>query len=192
MNYEEIIEKIEDIIDEGKPSLGGGNKIKVDGDAIRECLKELSASIPSEIIQARKIVTERRDILQAAQETANKIIAEADQKAAELTEDHQITKTAKDTAFDILNKANAEANAIKETANEEALKREKAAKRWAYELRTTANKYAQSILGECANYLEADIEHFTQSRDSVDLALSRLAGIVIKDPDDPDVPDESE
>ena len=28
MNYEEIIEKIEDILEEGKPSFGGGGKIK--------------------------------------------------------------------------------------------------------------------------------------------------------------------
>ena len=71
MNYEEIIEKIEDILEDGKPSFGGGGKIKVDGDAISECLKELSSSIPKENIQARKIVAERREILQAAQENAN-------------------------------------------------------------------------------------------------------------------------
>ena len=47
MNYEEIIEKIEDILEEGKPSvMGGGNRIKIDGDAIHECLQELSSSIP--------------------------------------------------------------------------------------------------------------------------------------------------
>ena len=33
MNFEEIIEKIEDILEEGKPSFGGGGKIKVDGEA---------------------------------------------------------------------------------------------------------------------------------------------------------------
>jgi len=47
MNYEEIIEKIEDILEEGKPSFGGGGKIKIDGDAIYDCLKELSSSIPT-------------------------------------------------------------------------------------------------------------------------------------------------
>ena len=63
MNFEEIIEKIEDILEEGKPSFGGGGKVKVDADAIHEHLKELSSSIPAEIIQARKIVADRREVL---------------------------------------------------------------------------------------------------------------------------------
>ena len=112
MNYEEIIEKIEDILEEGKPSFGGGGKIKVDGDAITECLKELSSSIPTEIIQARKIVAERREILQAAQETASKIVSDAQVKAEEMTQEHEITKAAKDAALKILNESQAEANDI--------------------------------------------------------------------------------
>ncbi len=184
MNYEEIIEKIEDILEEGKPSFGGGGKIKIDGDAIHECLKELSSSIPTEIIQARKIVAERREILQAAQETASKIVSDAQAKAEEMTQEHEITKAAKDTAFKLLSEAKEEADGIVADANTQAQERENSAKRWAYEMRTTASEFAKNILGECNNYLTADIEHYTKSQENVRLALSRLQNVSIKNPSD--------
>ena len=184
MNYEEIIEKIEDILEEGKPSFGGGGKIKIDGDAIHECLQELSSSIPTEIIQARKIVAERREILQAAQETASKIVQDAQEKAAAMTEEHEITKAAKDAALKILNDAKDEADDTIDKANAAASERENSAKKWAYEMRTSANNFAKKIMGECDEYLSKDIEHYTRSQENVRLALSRLQSVAIKQPTD--------
>lgn len=184
MNYEEIIEKIEDILEEGKPSFGGGGKIKVDGDAIHECLEELSSSIPNEIIQARKIVAERREILQAAQETASKIVSDAQLKAEEMTQEHEITKAAKDAAVKILNETQEEANGIISSANAQAEERENSAKKWAYEMRSSASSFAVKILSECDEYLNSNIEYFTQSRDNVQLSLSRIQKIAIKTPED--------
>lgn len=184
MNYEEIIEKIEDILEEGKPSFGGGGKIKIDGDAIHSCLQELGSSIPKEMVQARKIVAERREILQAAQETASKIVADAQEKAKELTMEHEITKSAQDAALKILNDAKAESNDIIDKANAEAAERENSAKKWAYEMRTSASEFAKNILEECEDYLAKDVEHFTKSHEHVSLALSRLNGVSIKAPTD--------
>lgn len=186
MNYEEIIEKIEDILEEGKPSFGGGGKIKVDGDAITECLKELSSSIPTEIIQARKIVAERREILQGAQETASKIVSDAQVKAEEMTQEHEITKAAKDAALKILTEANEEADTIVSDAKIAAEEREASSKRWAYEMRMQASEFAKNLMGECDEYLSRDIEYFTQSRDNARLALSRLEKVSIKNPEDAD------
>ncbi len=184
MNYEEIIEKIEDILEEGKPSFGGGGKIKIDGDAIHECLKELSSSIPTEIIQARKIVAERREILQAAQETAGKIISDAQNKAEAMTQEHEITKSAKDAAVKILNEAQTEGKDILEKSESQAAAREAAAKKWAYEMRTNAGEVAIRIMSDCNEYLKSDIEHYTKSQQNVQLALSRLQEVVIKIPED--------
>ena len=186
MNYEEIIEKIEDILEEGKPSFGGGGKIKIDGDAIYDCLKELSSSIPTEIIQARKIVAERREILQAAQETAGKIVSDAQAKAEAMVQEHEITKAAKDAALKILNESNAEAEGIMAQANADAQEREDSAKRWAYEMRNSASEFAKSIMAECDEYLSRDIEHYTRSQENVRLALSRLQNVSIRRPDDED------
>lgn len=184
MNYEEIIEKIEDILEEGKPSFGGGGKIKIDGDAIHECLKELSSSIPTEIIQARKIVAERREILQAAQETASKIVNDAQARADEMTQEHEITRAAKDAAVKILNESQTEANAMLDKANSDAIARENSAKKWAYEMRTSAGEVAIRIMSECDQYLTRDIEHYTKSQENVRLALSRLQDMMVKIPED--------
>lgn len=186
MNYEEIIEKIEDILDEGKPSFGSGGKVKVDGDAIHECLKELGSSIPTEIIQARKIVAERREILQAAQQTAGNIVNEAQVKADKMIEEHEIAKAAKDAAIKILNEAKEEAESIMNEANAKAQDREESSKRWAYEMRTNANEFAKGILGDCDSFISNEIEHYSKSQNNVRLALSRLESVAIKLPEDQD------
>lgn len=184
MNYEEIIEKIEDILEESKPSFGSNGKIKVDGAAIHECLKELSSSIPNEIIQARKIVAERREILQAAQETASKIVSDAQEKAAALTEEHEITKSAKDAAVKILNETNDQANQIISEATAEAQARRDSAKTWAYEMRTSASNFVVDMLTENINYLDSNISHFTQSRENANMILAKIKKIQPKAPED--------
>lgn len=190
-NYEEIIEKIEDILDEGKPSFGGGGKIKVDGDAIRQCLEDLSAAIPTESTQARKIVAERREILYSAQENANKIVHDAELKAAELTQEHEITRNANNAAVKIIDKANDEANEILAKAKADADACRAEAERWSYNLRQSTYTGLIDILNECGSFLDNDIEQynrslafFTQSREQVNTAVSRLENIVLKKPDD--------
>lgn len=187
MNFEEIIEKIEDILEEGKPSFGGGGKIKVDGDAIHECLQELSSSIPTEIIQARKIVAERREILHEAQETAGKIISDAQVKAAELTQDHEITKNAKDAALKIMSDANDKSDEIIADAESKAAAREDYAKRWSYELQTNAYKHVMDMMSQSAQYMSNCIAQFDENKRLAEGAIARLENIKIKTPVDDEI-----
>ena len=184
MNYEEIIDKIEEILESSKPSFGNAGKIKVDAEAIHRCLEELSSSIPNEIIQARKIVAERRDILQAAQTTASKIISEAQDKAAQLTEESEITKSAKDAAVKILNKTNEQAAEIIDQATDEAGERVAAAKAWSYEMRSSTIKMATELLSECTSLLTSSIDQFTQTRDAANAILGKIQKITVKTPED--------
>lgn len=187
MNFEEIIEKIEDILEEGKPSFGGGGKVKVDADAIHEHLKELSSSIPAEIIQARKIVADRREVLQDAQETAKKIIADAQEKAAELTSEHTITNNAKDAALKIMNEANLKADEILAEAESKAAAREDYAKRWSYEMQSMAYNRANEVMTQSAQYLAKCIEAFDENKVLAETAVERLKNIKLKTPDDDQV-----
>lgn len=187
MNFEEIIEKIEDILEEGKPSFGGGSKIKVDGDAIHECLKELSSSIPAEIIQARKIVAERREILHEAQETAGKIVSDAQAKAAELTSEHEITNNAKDAALKIMSDANDKSDEIIADAEAKAAAREDYAKRWSYELQTNAYKNVLDMMNQSAKYLANCVEQFDENKKIAESAIQRLQNIKIKTPADDEI-----
>ncbi len=187
MNFEEIIEKIEDILEEGKPSFGGGGKVKVDADAIHDHLKELSSSIPAEIIQARKIVADRREILQEAQETASKIVTDAQKKAAELTSEHEITNSAKDAALKIMNEANAKAEEIVADAEAKAAAREDYAKRWSYELQSNAYSHANDIMVQSAQYLAKCIEAFDENKVLAETAVARLQNVKLKSPVDDEV-----
>lgn len=184
MNYEEIIEKIEDILEASKPSFGSNGKIKVDASAIHDCLEELSSSIPNEIIQARKIVAERREILQAAQETASKIVNDAQLKAEQLTDEHEITNSAKDAAVKILNETNEKAKEIIGEATAEAESRRNAAKAWDYEMRSSASKFAVNLLSDCVSYLDNNLNMFEQSRGNAQAILDRVQQIPLNNPAD--------
>ena len=58
MSVEDLLNKIEDLLEDGKSGLLGGGKVKVDAEAIRSIISEIRISMPDEVIQARKIAAE--------------------------------------------------------------------------------------------------------------------------------------
>lgn len=93
MTIESLIEELEQIIDEGKSVPFTSNQI-VDVERLRTTIEDMRLNMPDELMQARKIASERKEILTAAQSTAEGIITAAKKKADELISEHEITKGA--------------------------------------------------------------------------------------------------
>lgn len=93
MTIESLIEELEQIIDEGKSVPFTSNQI-VDVERLRTTIEDMRLNMPDELMQARKIASERKEILTAAQSTAEGIITAAKKKADELISEHKITKGA--------------------------------------------------------------------------------------------------
>ena len=103
MTIESLIEELEQIIDEGKSVPFTSNQI-VDVERLRTTIEDMRLNMPDELMQARKIASERKEILTAAQSTAEGIITAAKKKADELISEHEITKGAEAEAENIWRK----------------------------------------------------------------------------------------
>ena len=73
MTIESLIEELEQIIDEGKSVPFTSNQI-VDVERLRTTIEDMRLNMPDELMQARKIASERKEILTAAQSTAEGIL----------------------------------------------------------------------------------------------------------------------
>ena len=64
MTIESLIEELEQIIDEGKSVPFTSNQI-VDVERLRTTIEDMRLNMPDELMQARKIASERKEILTA-------------------------------------------------------------------------------------------------------------------------------
>lgn len=74
MTIESLIEELEQIIDEGKSVPFTSNQI-VDVERLRTTIEDMRLNMPDELMQARKIASERKEILveQNLESTAHKL-----------------------------------------------------------------------------------------------------------------------
>ncbi|MBP0954635.1 MAG: hypothetical protein J6M90_03205 [Oscillospiraceae bacterium] len=120
---EDYLDRIVDILAAAKPVplSFNGNKA-VDVDAIQDAVDNIRANMPDDLRQAKKIVQERKYIMDTTNEKAEQIITEAEKKAAALTDEHTITENARKKAAEIEKQANNQAAQIKAAVDDYIIK----------------------------------------------------------------------
>ena len=180
MNVEDLLNQIEDLLEEGKGSLLGGGKIKVDADAIRSIISEIRISMPDEVIQARKIAAERKVILSQASDAAELKLKQAEIQAKKLVEEHEITKNAEVNAQEIINEAKRQAAELVEKAKANSNEIVSNAQKWAAELRNGASTFVETIMNESDQILSQSIDDFSKSLNKVRIASQQLKSATTK------------
>lgn len=180
MNVEDLLNQIEDLLEEGKTSLIGGGKVKVDADAIRSIVSDIRVNMPDEVIQARKIAAERKVILSQASDAAELKIKQAEIQARKMVEEHEITKNAEINARDIINDAKRQAAELIEKAKENSNEIVENAQRWSADLRAGASNFVETIMAESDEILAKSIEDFSKSLNKVRIASQQLKSATAK------------
>lgn len=120
-DIEAFIEELEDLINNAKaPLTGGGSKKVIDADAAYEILDDIKGALPEEFQKARRILRERDEILDSAEEEAQHIVKDAQDKADTLASDQEIVRLANNQAEDIKRRADTEAREIRYWAENSA------------------------------------------------------------------------
>lgn len=116
MGTEELLDKLDDLVDKawGLPLSGG--RCVVDAEKVREIIDDLRLNIPKEIPQAKAIVADRMEIIKNAKAESDQIIKKAQDKATYLVAENEITKQAQERANAILEDASAKAKEMKKAA----------------------------------------------------------------------------
>ena len=145
MSIESLLDNIEDVLENSK-NVPFSSKISVDGEEIKTIIEDIRLNMPDELMKARKIASERKDILDAAQATSEDIIAQARDKA-------------KVEYNKILDKANDDAVKMKQEAQKQIKQDTENARRDVKEeLAKLAMETAQKVVGESVNaQTDADI-----------------------------------
>lgn len=111
---EAFIEELEDLINNAKsPLSGGGSKKIIDADSAYEIIDDIKRSLPEEFQKARRILRERDEILDSAEEEANHIVKDAEDKANTLASEQEVVRLANNMAEDVRRRAEEEAREIR-------------------------------------------------------------------------------
>ena len=118
MNIEELLDQIDEMIDKawGLPLSGG--KCLVEADRLRDILDDIRGNMPSEIRQAKSIVSDRADIVDNAKKEAEDIVRAAEDRARALVMDTEIVKQAQQKANEILNQTQQKCREMRKGAQE--------------------------------------------------------------------------
>lgn len=106
-----LIDRLDELVQAAKP-LPLSAQVRLDRDEIFELLDELHAVLPDEVKQARRVVTERQQTLEAAQREAAGLLAEAREQAARLCGESDVVRLAERQADARLAEARREANIL--------------------------------------------------------------------------------
>lgn len=166
MTIESLLDELEGILEEGKSVPFTSNQI-VDVERIRTTIEDMRLSMPDELMQARKIASERKEILSAAQNSADVIINDAHKRAKELVTEHEITKNAEINAENVMAQARSQANDIVEQARATASGLTEQAQKWSNDMRQSASEYVENIVGAADESLTNSVNEIRRARQSL-------------------------
>ena len=163
MTIESLLEEIEVILEEGK-SVPFTSNLLVDSAAIKTAIEDIRLNMPDELMQARKIASERKEILAGEQDSADKIIEKAHLRAKEIISEDEITRGAEAQAAEILANARAQATEIVEQARASATELTEQARNWSKEMRQSASEYVESIVAVADEALTNSVNEIRRAR----------------------------
>ncbi len=195
LSYEQIISNIEQLLREARPSRING-LVKADSVKIQEQLDLLRQNIPDEIIQARRVINDRKRLMASAQAASEKavedanaraaqIIAEAQSQAAAMVEETAIVRQAQGRANELSAAAAADTANLRAQAQEYKAQTEAQANKYysdamrkaqydSAQLRLGASNYCKQIIGGFRTQIGDSINYFSGVSASLDGSEQRL------------------
>ena len=107
----ELLDQLQATIEQAKGVPFSDNCLVDRADALY-WIKQIRASFPSEVQQAKWIVDQQRQVVASARQKAESIQREAEQRQAIMVDEHQVTLMAKEQSQKILSDANQQAEEI--------------------------------------------------------------------------------
>lgn len=116
MTLDELLEQFDEVLDSGIKI--PGKKTVVDIEKLRAVVDDIRLNIPSEIKQARGIVSDRTEIITTAKREADGIIRNADERAKAMVAEQEIVKLAQEKAAEIISNAQTKSREMRKAAQE--------------------------------------------------------------------------
>jgi F0F1-type ATP synthase membrane subunit b/b' len=143
MDIQHLIDRLEDLIDEGR-HMPFSKFTMIDEERALEIIDQMRISIPEEIEKSSRILTQRDRILAQANEEAARVIAQARERTEQIIDREALVQAAQSRAANIIEQARQEAEGITTDADQYVL-----------DNLTTLEERLNKVLGE----IRAGIQH---------------------------------
>lgn len=114
-SLEELLEMMDECLDNGR-RMPFGKRDLVDVDQAREILERIRRLIPTEVDDAKRIVSDKNQIISRARQDADRIVKEAEKRRNDLLDQSDMMQEARSRANEILQDAQNKANQIYATS----------------------------------------------------------------------------
>lgn len=116
MYIEEVLDRMDELLDKSWSLPLSGGRCVVDADKVRELIDDIRINLPGEIANAKKIVDDRTEILQAAQREAEGVIRKAEERAKSLIAQEEIIHQSQTKASEILSQTQMQSREMRSAA----------------------------------------------------------------------------
>jgi cell division septum initiation protein DivIVA len=120
MDILHLVDRLEEVFNAGRP-VPFTRLLTVNEDRVLELIDQMRVSIPEEVKKAQQVLAQRDRILAQAQEEAQRTVQLAKEKAEQFVERDAVVEAAKARAEQILQNVKAEADGIRQDADDYAL-----------------------------------------------------------------------
>lgn len=120
MDIQHLVDRLEDLIDEGR-HMPFSKYTMIDEEMALEIIDQMRISIPEEIEKAARILAQRDRVLAQANEEAARILQHARQKGEEMLDQEVSVQAAQNRAMNVIEEARQEADRIKSEADQYVL-----------------------------------------------------------------------
>ncbi len=121
MDIQHLVDRLEDLIDEGR-HMPMSKYTLIDEERALELIDQMRISIPEEIEKAARILAQRDRVLSQAHEESARIVQNAREKSEQMIENEVGVQAARSHAANIVEQAKQDAEAITQEADDYALK----------------------------------------------------------------------
>jgi uncharacterized protein Yka (UPF0111/DUF47 family) len=118
MNIEDLLNKLDDLVDKSWSLPLTGGKRAVDSEKVREIIDDIRLNIPLEIRQAKAIVADRTEIIVTAKREADNIIRIAEERARHLVSQEEVVRQANEKATEMVSNAQQRVREMRQAASE--------------------------------------------------------------------------
>ncbi len=116
MIIEELLDKLDDILDDAWTFPLSNGKCVVDEEKIRDIILDIRGNMPAEIKKAQNTINERESIIKGARAEAESIVSTAREKAMRMVSEDATVKAAQQKANEILTSAQRSEKEMKNAA----------------------------------------------------------------------------
>ena len=102
MNIDEVLNMLDEMIDQSWSLPLSGGRCVVDAEKVRDLIDDIRINLPTEIKQAKAIVSDRAEILEAAKREAEEVVRKAEERAKALVNQEEIIKQSKAKASELI------------------------------------------------------------------------------------------